>query len=179
VLEIGIFLGWDNLKARFETVFQDNMSGRLVLYENVRQMAKDHPLFGTGPGTFTTLYSFYRPSPTDPWEAYAHNDWLELRVTFGWIGFCLILLLLILIPLHWLWGAGLQAHWILGASILLALGGCLVHARFDFPFRVYSVIFLFILLCSVMTCGGLRAWSGQQDHGPQTTRPCNGGRRVS
>ena len=37
----------------------------------------------------------------------------------------------------------------------LALTGCLLHARFDFPLQIYSILFLFLLECailSVVTC---------------------------
>jgi O-antigen ligase len=151
-LELAGFLGWDSLAPRLETMFTDNLSGRPELWENARRMAAEHPVFGTGPGTFSTLYHLYRPHPTDPWEAYAHDDWLELRITFGWIGFSLALALLLALPCNWLYGTGLQTHWIIPANLALALGGCLFHAKFDFPFRIYSVVFLFVLLGGILTC---------------------------
>jgi hypothetical protein len=34
----------------------------------------------------------------------------------------------------------------------VSLGGCMVHARFDFPFQVHSVLALFLVLCAVLSC---------------------------
>ena len=34
--------------------------------------------------------------------------------------------------------------------IWLALAGCLVHARYDFPFQVHSIVFLFLVLCAIL-----------------------------
>ena len=35
-------------------------------------------------------------------------------------------------------------------AIWLALAGCLVHARYDFPFQVHSIVFLFLVLCAIL-----------------------------
>jgi hypothetical protein len=32
----------------------------------------------------------------------------------------------------------------------VALGGCLLHARFDFPLQMYSILLLFLALCAVL-----------------------------
>jgi O-antigen ligase len=153
-LELALYVGWDYLKPRLESVFVDQLSGRPKLWENARRMAQEHPLFGTGPGTFASLYHLYRSDPTESWEACAHNDWLEVRITFGCVGFGLALLLLLMTPLNWLGGAGLPVHSTLVATICLALGGCLLHARFDFPFCIHSLVFLFLLLCCILCCAG-------------------------
>jgi hypothetical protein len=31
----------------------------------------------------------------------------------------------------------------------VALSGCLVQARFDFPFQIYSIVLLFLLYCAL------------------------------
>jgi NADH:ubiquinone oxidoreductase subunit 6 (subunit J) len=35
--------------------------------------------------------------------------------------------------------------------IWLALAGCLVHARYDFPFQIYSIVLLFLVLCAILS----------------------------
>jgi O-antigen ligase len=155
-LELALYVGWDYLRPRLEGVFVDQLSGRPRLWENARRMAEEYPLFGTGPGTFASLYHLYRSDPADSWAAYAHNDYLEVRITFGWVGFGLAMLLLMMTPLNCLGGAGLPVHPTLVATICLALGGCLLHARFDFPFCIHSVVFLFVLLCCILACAGRR-----------------------
>ena len=62
------------------------------MYDLARPMAADYPLFGTGPGTFETVFQLYRPRPETYWPAQLHNDWLETRITFGWLGSGLIAL---------------------------------------------------------------------------------------
>ena|GEM_PF-380080 len=127
----------------------DRMSGRNEVYANARRMADDYVWWGSGPGTFTSLHQFYL-QPGQIWAAYAHHDWLETRITFGRIGLTLISLALGLIFLRSWIGRGLQVIPILIAFWWLALGGCLVHAIFDFPFQVYSVFFLFAVVASIL-----------------------------
>src|SRR5439155_1974444 len=83
--------GWEKLEPRLQAMFSDEMSGRVEIYRNAEQMARDFPVFGTGPGTFPWLYHLYRAHAQAEWAAYAHNDWLETRITFGWVGFGMML----------------------------------------------------------------------------------------
>jgi NADH:ubiquinone oxidoreductase subunit 6 (subunit J) len=32
----------------------------------------------------------------------------------------------------------------------LTLAGCMMHARFDFPFQVHSILLLFLVLCAIL-----------------------------
>ena len=50
------------------------------------------------------------------------------------------------------WGLGIAAPLEFIAMIGVALGGALLHAKFDFPFQIYSVLFVFLLLCSIVFC---------------------------
>jgi O-antigen ligase len=155
-IQLGVFLGWDVLKPRLESALTetDSLVGRTRLWSNARRMVDDHPVWGTGPGTFYALYRFYLPSDQDRPEAYAHNDWLETRITFGGVGFAIVLLLLTTVPLNSVFGVGMPAPKVLLAMIWIGLVGCLAHARFDFPLQVHSIASLFMLLCCVSACAG-------------------------
>jgi O-antigen ligase len=151
-IQVAFVFGWDALEPRFEEDSLADLSGRLAAYQNAQGMAKDHPLFGSGAGSFASLYWLYRTDPDTEWCAYLHNDWLEWRITLGWIGFALLLALLAGTFAHWLLGPGVPLPGLLAALVWLAMAGCLVHARFDFPFRVHSVATVFLLYCSVLSC---------------------------
>jgi O-antigen ligase len=149
---LAAYLGWDKLEKRLTTIFSPDLSGRAEIYENAREMARDFPLFGTGPGTFPWVYHLYRAGPQTEWAAYAHNDWLETRVTLGWTGLVLVVAMLLIVLLRWFGSGGITAHWLLVSMIWLALGGCLFHARFDFPFQICSTLALFLLLGATLFC---------------------------
>jgi hypothetical protein len=127
----------------------DRMSGRNEIYDTAVQMAKEFPIWGSGAGSFAAVVQLYL-KPGQDWAAYAHNDWLETRITLGIVGLALVIVALGALVLHTLWGRGLGAMRIIIALWWVALAGCLVHARFDFPFQIHSVLFLFILLCGLL-----------------------------
>lgn len=132
-------------------------SGRVEINRVSHRMLKAHGAMGSGPGTYGALYPLYAPGAVNRSFIAAHNDWMEFRITFGMPGFILLLGLLACIPLAVL-ASGL-ANLLQPLSFLggLALLGCLVHARVDYPFQVYSVVQLFVVLaCLAFVLGGQR-----------------------
>ncbi|MBI4659889.1 MAG: O-antigen ligase family protein [Verrucomicrobia bacterium] len=151
ILGFSAYLGWKDLARRLETMFSDDLSGRIQIYQNSRRIAEEFPILGTGPASFTAIYQLYK-EPNQVWDAYLHDDWLETRVTYGWAGLGAILTMLGLVLGRWCFPSGIAAPWEFVAFIWLGLAGCLVHAKFDFPLQIYSILFLFLLLCSILLC---------------------------
>ena len=148
-LALGFALGWKALEPRLALLHEGYMS-REQDYDRARPMAAEYPVFGTGPGTFESVSQLYRVYTEENWFAQLHNDWLETRITFGWVGSALIALAFIAVVLRWFAGGGIHGGRRFVMLIWLALAGCLVHARFDFPFQVHSIVFLFLVLCAVL-----------------------------
>ena len=65
--------------------------------------------------------------------------------------------MLLIVFLRWFGPGGIPAHWLFVSMIWLALAGCLLHARFDFPFQICSILALFLLLCAALFCLSKRA----------------------
>jgi hypothetical protein len=151
-LGLAAYLGWDKLSARLTKVFSDDLSGRVEIYRNAAEMARDFPVFGTGPGTFPWVYHLYRADARSEWAAYAHNDWLETRITFGWVGSAMVAAMLLIVLIRSFGGGGISAHWLFVSMFWLSLAGCLLHARFDFPMQICSTLALFLLLCAALFC---------------------------
>lgn len=154
-LALGLSLGWDKLAGRMDEL-GEGYSLREEMYKTADTIARDHPVFGTGPGTFRFMFQFYRGSVSQYWPSQLHNDWLEFRTDFGWLGLSLILLALALVVARWFvpCGIGLGRRFVF--LTWLGLAGCLVHARWDFPFQMYSIVFLFLLLCAILGTLGRR-----------------------
>ncbi len=150
-LAIGVGLGWAKLEPRFEEIPQ-GFAAREQIFESARPMAGDYPIFGTGPGTFETVFQLYRGSTNTYWPAQLHNDWLETRITFGWVGSLLIGLAFLLVLARWFVPAGIHGGRRFTVLTWLALTGVLVHARYDFPFQIHSVLALFVVLCAILSC---------------------------
>ena len=148
-LALGCSLGWKALKPRLATT-QEDLRHREEMYDVSRPMAADHPVFGIGPGAWESVSEQYRvPTMTD-WPAQVHNDWLETRITFGWVGSALIALAFATVVLRWFVRGGIHGGRRFVLLTWLGLGGCLLHARFDFPFQIHSIVFLFLLLCAIL-----------------------------
>jgi hypothetical protein len=149
ILGFSAFLGLKQLVPRMQTIFTDQMSQRTEIYHNAVPIARDFPVFGTGPGSFATIYQLYRADVTQEWAAYVHDDWLETRITFGWVGFSMIFAMLLIVAARALVGGGFETRWEFLALLWLSICGCLLHGKFDFPFQIYSVMSLFLTLCAV------------------------------
>lgn len=152
VAGFGVCAGWSKLAPRFEHgEFEAGLAIRNNMCNMARPMADDCPLFGTGPGTFGPLFQLYRPDAEEYWPAQLHNDWLETRITFGVLGSALIALALFIALSHWFVARGIHGSWHLMLLFWGALAGCLFYARYDFPFQIYSILFLFLVLSAALS----------------------------
>jgi hypothetical protein len=128
--------------------FISKMSSRDRIYEDSLRMAKDYQWLGCGSGAWSTVYFLYHDAD-EVWDAWAHCDWLEYWITFGMFGAIpgLMLTGLPLLPIRTQTGL-ISAGW-LRIGLNLAIAGCLLHALFDFPLQVISIMHLFVILCAV------------------------------
>ena len=162
-LGLGLLVGWKSLQPRLCQARED-LVFREEIYEKAKPMASDYPWFGTGPGTFEKVFQFYRISSEADWPAQLHNDWLETRITFGWIGTALLALALCIV----LFGS-FSAVTTLAPFLWVAMAGILAHARFDFPFQVHSIAFLFVVYCAILSAlssTGFENWPRRLACGP-------------
>ncbi len=148
-LALGLLLGWKSLRPRMAQ-FKEGYDYRERMYQNAAPMAADYPVYGIGPGAFVHVFQLYRVSTGTYWPPELHNDWLETRISFGWVGSGMIAAALALVALSWFFPGALPGLGRFTAMLWMAMGGCMVHALFDFPFQVYSVVFLFLVWCAMV-----------------------------
>jgi hypothetical protein len=148
-LALGLGLGWQSLAPRMAQ-FDEGLAGRTELHNAPLQMAGDYPLYGTGPGTYASVFQLYRFSEKVIWFEQVHDDWLETRITFGWLGFGALVAALGVVALRGFFSGGLRGLQPLKFFGWVSLGGCLLHARFDFPLQIHSTLFLFLAVCAIL-----------------------------
>jgi len=62
---------------------KEGLQARMMVWQGTVEMIKDHPLLGTGPGTFATIYTQYHPPGFYRRYFAAHNDYLHLTAETG------------------------------------------------------------------------------------------------
>ncbi|MDB4744426.1 O-antigen ligase family protein [Verrucomicrobia bacterium] len=124
------------------------MSSRDRIYEDSWRMAKDYRMLGCGSGAWGTVYYLYHDAD-EVWDAWVHCDWLEYWINFGFFGTIPGFVLLILTSISFKAKSGITSHTWMRTALNLAITGCLLHALFDFPLQVISIMHLFITLCAV------------------------------
>ena len=51
---------------------------------------------------------------------------------------------------RWFFPGAIHGGWRMISLLWLSLAGCLLHARFDFPLQIYSVLMLFLVVCAIL-----------------------------
>jgi len=116
------------------------------------RMFSHRPLWGFGLGTFPTVYPSYRTFYTNLFVNEAHNDYAQVLVETGLLGFGLMLWFLISLYRH---GLPTSRRWEFkwdGALSLAALLGCtgiLFHSFVDFNMQIPANAALFYVLCAL------------------------------
>jgi hypothetical protein len=133
------------------------LGGRTRYYEHARQMLAGYPAWsGAGPGTFASLYAVFRGDRAAAHPGHVHDDYLETRFNFGWVGAALIYLALLVSTVPLGRGRGLPVPWPVGVCLLAGWGGCLLHAAFDYVFQTHPLLFLGVVFCSILSGSRLR-----------------------
>jgi O-antigen ligase len=128
------------------------LEGRAAVWTSSTAMLVDFPFSGSGYGTFREVFPRYTPPGARARFAQAHNDYLEVLLEGGLVGFALLL---------WLVGAfGLQIQSRLrrvGSDRRLLLHGLLagiaalaIHAFFDFNHQMPANALLFVTMCALL-----------------------------
>ncbi len=153
ILIISIYTGIDATIERFAL---DNLlkEGRPVFWGNSLRIFSEYPIFGTGLGTFPSLYPDIMEDGKLIRIYHAHNDFLEYLCETGILGFIFLFggVFIMLIKNFILWQKRRHPE-VKG----LALGGIiaslsiLIHSLTDFNLHIPANILLFSIILSLTT----------------------------
>ncbi|GEM_PF-2308777 len=155
ILLLLIILGIDPIIERFETLENPQLAGigRLEYWKGSLAMIQNYPIFGTGLGTYSTVFPIYQTSYVNQlFVTHAHNDYLELAAETGIPGFTIFALMIlsffiVIIKLsksqH---DRGLK---IIAISILSSILSLSIHSFTDFNFHIPSNVILFAVLGAI------------------------------
>lgn len=193
VAGFALWLGGDLAYKRLVTLqapLDDySVSQRLEVARDSVPMFLARPVQGWGLGTFPHVYPVYRSRYDGRFMNQAHNDYLELLLDTGVVGFGLMVWFLVALfrsalPRLAPWSDSSGAN--VRAAALLGIAGILVHSVSDFNLHIPANAALFFVLCALATVTirprAQRRRDGGSGNGPRLraveTRawPENGGR---
>ncbi len=125
---------------------------RLDITKDSLKMFGHRPVLGWGLGTFPTVYPQYRSFYTNLFINEAHNDYAQLLVEMGLLGFGLMIWFLIRLyqyglPTSRRWE--FQWDWAVSLASLLGCTGILVHSLVDFNLQIPANAAFFYALCGL------------------------------
>lgn len=145
VIALALFLGPERTVGRFapDAMGASSVSRRLVAKTAV-DLWQRFPIVGSGLGTFDRVVWMEQQADTHFYH-HAHNDYLEVAVTGGTLGFVVALTTLLAgcaALIRMTFGPGSrELTWVRRAfqtTALVSLGVAMVHALFDFNFFIPS-----------------------------------------
>jgi len=158
VIVVGLltWVGGAELSKRISTAGSSHAELSSDIRHNINRdglkMFLKRPVLGWGLGTFPVVYPQFRTFYTNFFVNEAHNDYLQLLVEMGVLGFGTMLWFLITLYKRAIKKIG---HWtseISGAVALacvLGLSGILVHSAVDFNLQIPANAALFYVLCTI------------------------------
>ena len=159
-----LFFGGEAALSRIAgTVNSDDpTTGRAHFWSTTLHIIKDHPLVGTGLGSFGLAYTRYDTRNGLYRLEQAHNDYLQLASDAGFVGVALGLFFVVVLFRTGFARRETEDLFRRGVSTG-ALVGCfavLVHSFFDFTLHTTSNALLFLVLAALATINGRVEESG-------------------
>ncbi len=149
VLGFLLFLGKGKVLGRLGNLGPDM---RLKMSRDCLRIFAHKPLLGWGLGTFPTIYPSFRSFYTNLFVNEAHNDYAQLLVETGLLGFGLMVWFVFRLYRH---GFPTSRRWEFkwdAAVSLAALLGCtalLLHSLVDFNLHIPANAAMFYVLCAL------------------------------
>jgi O-antigen ligase len=175
VLGLLIFLGKGQVLGRLGELGPDM---RLKITKDCLRIFAHRPILGWGLGTFPTIYPSFRSFYTNLFVNQAHNDYAQLLVETGAVGFVVMIWFVYRLYRHGLptsqrwefkWGAAISVAALLGCTAML------LHSLVDFNLHVPANAAVFYVLCALAVSRPPTAPSKQSTQVPElkiaTTQP--------
>ena len=158
LLAMLVWIGGDRLMSRIASIGpgHTDLTGDLrtsINHDSLRMFIK-RPVLGWGLGAFPVVYPEFRTFYTNFFVNAAHNDYLQLLVEMGLLGFATMIWLVVVVYRTAIKKLDNWTGDITGAvtlACLLGLTGILVHSALDFNLQIPANAALFYVLCIVAT----------------------------
>ncbi len=150
-----LFLAWIAPTQVGNRITDVHDPARWLIHRDAFRMFAAHPFFGSGFGTFATVFPHYRVFYDGFFVNHAHDDYLELILETGLAGFAVALWFLVLLyrgGSSRLQRAKLSPEALMSTAALAGCTGILVHSFTDFNLHIPANAALFYVLCADRHC---------------------------
>jgi O-antigen ligase/predicted negative regulator of RcsB-dependent stress response len=122
---------------------------RVQLARDAVRIARDHPFFGTGPGTFTFVHPRYQDSAFRMKAEFAHDDYLNCVDDYGLVGLGIALFFIASVTFKFFSPLDVDNRWhdrVMVAAGFAAWAALLAHSCVDFNLHIpANALLLFAL----------------------------------
>lgn len=165
---LGSWFGLDKLVARLEGTTMEREE-RPFAFESSLHTLQDFWLTGSGAGNYYSIFPIYRSNEISGFYNFAHNDFLQISIEYGLIGFVLFAGIVI-----YSFTRAIQAQMQRRTAILKGAGfaammgimSLTIHSSTDFNLYIPANALLFTLLCAFACC----AYAMEHQEHPKTKR---------
>src|SRR2546421_329990 len=165
VLGLVVWIGSDPVMSRFETLGQEYaLSGRsrISIWHDTLGLIRQHPLLGTGLGSFSVVYTFVQTAFLNLLVEHAHCDYLEVATELGLPGACLVFG-----SIFWVLAQSARRYGKLeerfdkavSLACIGSIGAILVHSLADFNLYIPANALVFTMILAM-------AWSSAHPESP-------------
>lgn len=129
-----------------------NLSARVTVWKGVVEMIQDHPLFGTGPGTFATVFTQYQPPGFACRYFMAHNDYLHITSETGLPFIAIVVWMIIALYRKGFKNLKNPSRLVRGITVgaMSGITAILVHSISDFNLHIPANALLFTVLAALV-----------------------------
>jgi len=152
-----VWIGLESILSELSTLLKPaedvGLSARLIVWQaSFLKLFLQHPLLGSGLGTFQYVFPAVQPETVYGFWLHAHNDWLEFLVETGAVGFFLVLIIgTVFFREAWPIRSDATDPYIKynGAGALAALFYMGVMEFYDFPLRTTACAVYFTIIAAL------------------------------
>jgi O-antigen ligase len=130
----------------------EGLQARMMVWEGTVEMIKDHPVLGTGPGTFATVYTQYHPPGFYRRYFAAHNDYLHLTAETGLPLIPVMIWMIIALYKNGFKKLNHPSRQVQGITLgaMAGITAILVHSISDFNLHIPANAILFTVLAALV-----------------------------
>lgn len=156
---VSAYFGLARVKERLEQTSLAQESRDEVI-QDAFPIIQDFPLFGSGGGSFYSIFPSYQQLDVYAFYDHAHNDYLQFAIEFGVAGVFVLLIILLFTMYKALRAMYKRKNSIfkgLSFAVAMAVLGMCIHMTVDFPLQAFANASYFVVFIGLaMVANGLK-----------------------